>query len=383
MFERSHLELETDRGRWWLALLAMAFLVAWGAWSLYARVDVHRVSLEARVERPAHRLEAVVAGRIERVSVVVGQRVEVGDELLALDASAERLERRRVEAQIDATRAEIERIDAQRLARLRVREQGKHWSRAIARQEKARVHAAEERTSHTKQRAKKLEYAAALDAVPQQSVADAQHEAQQERSTKRQLVLGLDVLSQEAELAAAREDAELAQLQRDSYVARGQLQILEVERQRIETRIAAMRVLSPIAGDVASTASLQPGAYLEAGAEVAVVVPSSDLRVVAWLPLDGTVGWVQPGQPARVRLHDFPWTRWGSVPATVERLAREPSDGRVRVELELDATRTEIPLDHGLPCSVEIAVDSVSPVELVLRAAGRRMGGRSQPSAEE
>lgn len=374
VFERSYVELETARGRWWLMLLAVAFLAAWAAWSCLARVEVYRTSTRARIERDAHTVEASVAGRVEQARVVVGQRVEQGEVLLELDASAERLERRHVEARLEATRADVERIEAQRLARLRIREQAERWSDAVARRERSRVDAAGHSARHSRARAQALERAAALDAVPHQAVEDALHEAQQERATQRSLALGLDVLDREAALAGSREDAELEQLRRELLGARGTLRILEVELQRIDGTLAAKRVVSPVAGEVIAVAPLLPGAYVESGAEVAVLVPRAEPRVVAWLPIEGTVGWVRPGQAARVRLYDFPWTRWGSVPATVDRISREPKDGLVRVDLRLDATRTEIPLDHGLPCSVEIGVDRVSPLELVLRAAGRRAG---------
>ena len=39
---------------------------------------------------------------------------------------------------------------------------------------------------------------------------------------------------------------------------------------------------------------------------------------------------------------------------------------------------TAIPLQHGLPCAVEVEVERVSPATLLLRIAGARLGGRPQ-----
>jgi membrane fusion protein (multidrug efflux system) len=87
---------------------------------------------------------------------------------------------------------------------------------------------------------------------------------------------------------------------------------------------------------------------------------------------------VRPGQAARVRLEGFPWAQFGSVPAEVRRVASEVRDGQVRVELGLrPAPDSAIPLQHGLPGTVEIAVDRASPALLVLRSAGQRLSRAS------
>ena len=65
------------------------------------------------------------------------------------------------------------------------------------------------------------------------------------------------------------------------------------------------------------------------------------------------------------------------MPATVSRVAGEVRDGRVRVELALGARGREedripaIPMQHGLPGTVEVEVERVSPARLILRLAGR------------
>jgi membrane fusion protein (multidrug efflux system) len=83
------------------------------------------------------------------------------------------------------------------------------------------------------------------------------------------------------------------------------------------------------------------------------------------------VGRIAPGQRARVRLEGFPWAQHGTVPGSVSQIGSEMRDGRIRVELALDAARSPIPLRHGLPGTVEVEVERVSPALLVLRAAGK------------
>ncbi|HBL26462.1 MAG TPA: hypothetical protein DD490_06475, partial [Acidobacteria bacterium] len=53
-------------------------------------------------------------------------------------------------------------------------------------------------------------------------------------------------------------------------------------------------------------------------------------------------------------------------------LGSEPRDGRIRVELTLrPRPGSRLPLQHGLPGTVEVEVEKVSPAVLVLRTVGK------------
>jgi membrane fusion protein (multidrug efflux system) len=91
---------------------------------------------------------------------------------------------------------------------------------------------------------------------------------------------------------------------------------------------------------------------------------------------------VRPGQPARLRLDGFPWAEYGTVAATVERVASEVRAGRVRVELAVDGKHPfTVPLEHGLPGRLEIEVERTTPATLILRAAGQALAVRDGRAA--
>jgi len=99
------------------------------------------------------------------------------------------------------------------------------------------------------------------------------------------------------------------------------------------------------------------------------------VRVVAELAPEDSLGRIWPGQRGQLRLAAFPWTQYGTVPVEVTAVAGETKDGRVRIELAIrPGYDGRIPLEHDLPGTVEIEVESLSPAELVLRAAGRFLG---------
>jgi membrane fusion protein (multidrug efflux system) len=111
-------------------------------------------------------------------------------------------------------------------------------------------------------------------------------------------------------------------------------------------------------------------------------MPTGKLRVVAEFAPEAAFGRIRPGQPARMRLDGFPWLQFGTISATVDSVAGETRAGRVRVELEVLADPTSaIPLQHGLPGTVEIEVERVLPAKLALRIAGK-IATSALPSAK-
>jgi len=83
-------------------------------------------------------------------------------------------------------------------------------------------------------------------------------------------------------------------------------------------------------------------------------------------------GRIQPGQTARLRLDSYPWLQYGTVPAVVTTVPRTPRDGWLEVRLTIaEEPPAPITLDFGMTGVVEVAVEEVSPAELLLRAAGR------------
>jgi membrane fusion protein (multidrug efflux system) len=106
--------------------------------------------------------------------------------------------------------------------------------------------------------------------------------------------------------------------------------------------------------------------------KVSIPWPRGEIKAIAEILPASALGRIEPGQRARVVLDSFPAAQYGELPATVSRLASEPRDGRIRVELSLQPDgRSRLPLQHGLPGTVEVEVERVSPAVLVLRTVGK------------
>jgi multidrug resistance efflux pump len=194
------------------------------------------------------------------------------------------------------------------------------------------------------------------------------------------------VESMKASVARLEPELQIRRRDRDAAAAetRGDIARLESEAaasaanaRRLEFEIEKRRIRAPVTGRLSECAILRPGAYITAGQQLGIIVPGSKLQVVAEFPAQAALGKIQPGQNAIVKLDGFPWAQFGTLSARVARVAGEIRDGKVRVELAVKPPdRSRIQLTHGLPGSVEVEVERISPAVLLLRSAGRAVGAR-------
>jgi multidrug resistance efflux pump len=356
------------------ALAGVGLLAAWVAWFVLARVSVYELSRTARVEveTASHDIDAPVAGRVVKSALGLGRAVSAGDVLLELEADRYRLERdaeqtrlRVVGPQIEALRREL--VEQQ----VAVRGEGL-VAAASEQEERARQRASEALAKLKAGEQTQLEELRRTQAASALETERTAAEARQFQAESEAHTAAIGRLGSEKGLRLAARRANIARLEQEVARLDGERQVSEARARMLDQEIAIRTVRAPISGRIESVVELRPGSVVEAGARLATIVPSGTLRAVGFYDPANSVGRVRSGQRARLRLHGFPWTKYGSIPASVDRVGNEPKDGTIRVELLLRPDPgTRIPLQHGLPATAEVEVERVSPASLVLDAAGR------------
>jgi len=375
-FSRSLRALEADGFRLNAAtlLLGLVLLGGWGLWLVFARVSLYAVTDSARLEafREAHSIEAAVSGRVVARPAQLGQAVAQGDVLVELDARSLRLQvdertaaRAGLAAQLEAVRREIA---AQQQALGLVGEAaGAALDEARSRYQEAQAAArfADEQAART---ARMHEQGLVSDAERKRTAA----EAEQRRAAALALQQALGRLQAGRGLGQSEKRASLAELERQAAELRAGVSVLEATLARFAHELELHQVRAPISGTLGEIHALVPGTEVQKGEHLGSVIPSGELQIVAEYAPSEALGRVRTGQRARMRLVGFPWTQFGSVVATVTGVAGEAHDGKVRVELAVERV-PDLPagLQHGLPGSLEIEVERITPAALVLRAAGR------------
>jgi len=369
------LESERSAGGRGLLVLTPLLLFAWVVWLFGAEVEVIESSADAQVRAAAasRPLAAAEAGRVTAVHVALGDHVEAGELLFELDDRETRIELARAATRADAVDAVIAQRAREIEAERGALEAAERAAGAASGEARARVEAAVAQARLAESRLDEAEALERAEAASQAELRENQAEAAQRRAAAKELRSA----GRRERFEAARQahdriakitaiEAQISTLEIDREDARGQVQALTAELERL-------RIRAPADGVVGELSATERGAWIERGQELGAIIPDGELEVVASFQPAQAVGRIKPGQSAQIRLSGFPWVEHGSVQGRVARVASEPRDGTILVELVIESIPPTIVLEHGLPGSVDVSLERTSPASLLLRTAGRRL----------
>lgn len=360
---------------WWLAaatLLMGAILI----WIVSARVQLDEIADEARIEidGPAYVVQAPVTGRVSRVNQSLGKDVSAGDILIEIDSSREQLEVKEQQSRNQGLEAELAALQGEIAAEMSSLQVERNASQAAIEEARAKI---VEAGAPLKQAEQERAQAAELSReglIPRRDLDRAVSESG--RLQKVSLTAAAAVARLETEQAKREKDREVRISSIQSQIAKLKAdQLTNSAGVRLAQReLASRRIFAPVSGRIGEAPVLAPGSVLREGDRVAAIVPSGGLRIVAQFPPAAAHGRIRAGEHARMRLSGYPWTEFGVVEAQVTAVGGEDSNSKVRVELALrDSPSLKVALRHGMPGSVEIEVERVSPLALLLRQAGQWM----------
>ena len=374
-FSRSERFLEADNSRrsHFGLLLGTILLALWAVWFFFARVSVYEVSdkAELEVDQAVHPIAAAVSGRIVASSLLLGKHVQAGDVLVELEAESQQFQLGEQQSQVAGSRPQISAIEAQ----IASEKQAYESERAAAGQalEESRAHSreAESASQFAESEAERMRKGFAAGVTSEAELNRSLADAQQRRAAADGLRYATARLESEQYTRLNERDAQFQKLTSDLNKVKSERTTASVTVQRLQEEVDRRNIRAPIDGTLGEVAPMRVGGFVRAGDQVGSVVPEGKLHVVANFAPPAALGRILPGQTARLRLEGFPWGQYGSVGATVTSVASEIRDGTIRVELALKADdRSRIPLQHGLPGSVQVQVENISPANLVLRIAG-------------
>lgn len=390
-FFRTVHELESDdvRSSAITIVLATVVLGLWLGWLVLARVSVYRSSDQALlVGGTGYEADSPVAGRIVATPMRLGQKVEAGQTLVVLDQISEQRqleEDRTRESVIQPELSEISREIAQERQGL---DAARRTSAVALDQARVQWQGAEKTWQIAENIAKRYQSAKAV--VPQIELLRAEAAAEADRAKADNLHLELSRLEQDFQTRQSDRAAHIDQLGQDGRHLEGEERTTEAEIKRLEYEIEKRVIRAPVGGRIASIAPIRVGTFVREGDRLATVAPIETIKAVAEFPPADSLGVIKAGQRAWIRLNGFPWTQYGSIHAAVASVASEPTlvnlsgetqHERIRVEFKIDPHSAPlIPIQYGLPGTVEIEVDRISPARLILRAAGKMM---TKPSASK
>lgn len=381
MFPRVDEALRADRALRSNLCIALALLLGcgWFAWAFGAHLTRYEVSDSARLEVDAalYPVQSALSGRLAASYLVLGREVNAGDVLLELDSRAEQLSLAEQRTKLQSIQPQLAALRTQADSQVAGQEDEQQVSRSAQSAAQAQFEEANAQASLAEgewQRTNQLQGEGIVSAAEaQRAKAAAQSRraaANGLRAALLRLTPELQVKQRDREIQREKTLADISKLEAEAAAAGAEVSRLEYEIERRKVRAAAP-------GRLAECAVLRPGAHVKEGDQLGIILPGGKLQVVAEFQPSAALGKVREGQPGVLRLQGFPWAQYGVVKTQVSRVADEIRDGKVRVELEVVSTiPSRIPSQHGLPGSVEVEVERVTPVALLLRTAGQYVGTR-------
>ncbi len=197
-------------------------------------------------------------------------------------------------------------------------------------------------------------------------------DVEQARRRAEQLTIDRRLLvSERAQLATKAAD-QRGDLERRRDQAARDLRTAQSEQERLEHELAQYSVRAPVDGVLADVRPLQIDAYVAEGSEWAVLLAEETTMVRAAFDPAAAIGHLKAGDTAEMRLDGFPWIQHGTLSLVVREVAGEWRNGRVRVDFDVVTVPAAIPLQHGLPGTVVVTGERVTPLQMLLRAVGGR-----------
>lgn len=380
--------LQKDSGRatrvGLVALLIAA--LAWMLWLFGARVTIYEVSKKTRIEvrGATYAVHTAVAGRVDSVLVGLGQTVKKGDVLIQLDTAVEQQRLASAQARLQAIEPQLQ-VTLSELKATRGAVQAETTTAALAAKQ-AKARSKEAAISAKLAESEAQRYDTLRSTVSPLEFERVRATAEMRRASSSALSLDVKRSLSDRKTRQRSGEARIESLRRELTSLQGEQRTLLANVAELEQQIARHIIRAPGDGTIGEMQPLHPGAYVAEGSKLATLLPVGDLVLIAEFEPASALGRIHDGQSAEFRLTGFPWLQFGVVPARVTRVASEPREGTVRVELDMQlpaasdpqkGARSLIPFQHGLPGSVEVAVEQVTPATLILRSLGRKMEGGS------
>ncbi len=146
--------------------------------------------------------------------------------------------------------------------------------------------------------------------------------------------------------------------------------------QKAERREAMMHLLSPVSGRVQQLATNTVGGVVSPADPIMVIVPKDSELLVEARVLNKDVGFVTPGQKARVKIDSFPYTKYGIIEGEVRRLSADAVEDELlglvyTAEIVLSDDRVlvgqnYVTLTPGMSATVEIQTGDRAIIEYFL-----------------
>ena len=399
---------------WLVTLLLIVAL----AWSYFGRIDIVAVANgKISTEGSTKVIQPAISGVVTNINVHEGQRVKKGETLLALDkTTAEKdvatanqsLNAARVERDIlrrlavggntdeiinnadlpDETKAMLRQFASSQTALSAARQQAvngtiSNYQQQLQFNQQAK-NQLETNAQNLKNRKAEIE-----KQLPNANPVD-KLRLQNELSNIDQRITSADsaVLGQNQQLLQSQSALTQAQNQSQTQTAEtnsafnnqiitAEKRIIELENNLVKARqvLAQTTITAPVDGTVLSLTVKTIGGVVNAGQQLAQIVPEKVLLYVDAALDNQDIGFVKPGQRAVVKVATYPFQRYGYLEGTVENISPDAIQddkkgliykAKIKLNDDKSSKQNQLKLLPGMSVSAEITTGQRRIIEFFL-----------------
>ncbi len=408
----------------WLGIGIILFFSLAIAWGVFGKVDVvamaeGKIIPSARIKE----IQPLEKGIVKEILVREGQSVKAGDALIVLDGTSSSAARDRLANELQAMQdmllleqsflarlentAEVTRSAMPELQEKLLEQQWQQYNARLAALRSQREHRIAEKQANSEtiikwqntlpmisQRVNGLKQLAGKKLVAENQYLELeeiritqQQDLAAARARDAQLVAAIAECEQQIAALTAQTHAETLARIADAGRQRNSLHQQLKQAKDLDDRQV---LYAPVSGQVQDlTMHTVGGVVLEAQLLMRIVPGDSPLEVEAWLP-NQDIGFVQENDRAIIKVHTFPFTRYGTINATVTRIsddavADNKDKNRLFFGMSLLLEKNTLPVDGrevrlapGMQVTVEIMTGErrlveyfLSPLQKHLQESGR------------
>lgn len=404
------------------AIAVCALFVIALVWAIFGQIDIVAVAQGRIVVSDSTKtLQPLEAGVVRRVLVKDGDLVRAGQLLVELDATNAAADGASVQEQLSAAISEERRTAALARAiesnqspvlpgparssdnRDKVQLQAE-WADIDAKLAKlgAELSHRQAEIVTVRELIKKLE---ATLPIATQREADIKSLTEQgfmsshagQDRTRERIEMESDLATQRARLSEAQAAVQEANQARAAYLAEAKRALSErhaqaaskreqltQERSKTEQRSRLAQLTAPVDGTVQQVAIHTEGGVVTPAQVLMVIVPK-DAQVSAEVVVDNKdIGFVNAGQTAQIKLETFPFTRYGTVPATVKSVVADAVNDEKKGAIfpatltldqaVIDVDGKRINLSPGMNVTAEIKTGKRRVIDYLLSPVQKAVG---------
>lgn len=383
-FSRSLRALQTDGNRQWLLPFALGLLLItlWSAWFWGTKLKVYAMTPQAtlQIQRAIYPLATERVGKLVSHTLRLGRKIKKGELLLQLDATELSLQLKQEQARLETAIAKKKAIELQKQADKKGHIRSRQVNYVAMKEMRLQRQQAKRDAKRQKSDRARLARLSKKGLISRIQYRDAKAKYESSRDKVQQLTLQLRQLSLRRQQQRNLHDTQQATYLKELATLTGEIKIRQAACQRLEIERKKYSIRAPRDGYIGNVTELALGSMLPEGTKVGTLIAQGEVKIIADFPPAAALGRITKGQRASMRLTGFSWVQYGSLSGRVDSVASVPQKGLIRVELSvLQAPSSPIPLKHGMPGSVEILIERMTPAALFLRSAGQLLA----PSARQ